>query len=334
MVKTGLLLLSLILWSNVYAWSCWFENGKDGWYLEDTMYCEGISVEESLSQHYCDWYRPDDPICDQYQNLVCAEATEFKTEACQPNHTGGVNYSRSYSCATLSWSQWTESSSNCTPLPHTCLENIESKVMACPSGYEGSIMEQRITQCPDPYGTPIYSEWLEESNTCTQSVSDPISPISVTSPSNPVSPTPIGSAIAPPITVEQTNESVAMEKLQESIEESQDKTQEVSSNSDTEQQQDDDGSEKSGEDREDTSIDSTKELVHGFGLTLSMNILNKPMEFYQPPLEDAFSILQEFPISEDTRKFQLELIRQDDIENYYFSISDYTWERLRGSSLY
>ena len=329
MARIGVLLLLLIQWSNLYAWSCWYQNGSDGWYLEGSMYCEGISVESSLSDHYCVWYRPDDPVCTQYQEVVCTEATEFKTEACPQNFTGGINFSRSYSCATLSWSGWVETSSNCTPLPPSCIETTESRTMACPSGYEGYITETRISSCPDPYGEPQWLEWHQTEDGCTQSVSDPVSPISVTSPSNPVSPTAIESAIVPPIDVEQTTESVVMEKLQDSMEESKDKTQEVSQSTDTEQQDNNDRSEESRDDREDTSVDSTKELVHGFGYTLSLDILNKPMEFYQPPLEDAFSILQEFPISEDTRAFQLNLFRQDNIENHYFSDSNYTWDRLR-----
>jgi len=57
------------------------------------------------------------------------------------------------------------------------------------------------------------------------------------------------------------------------------------------------------------------------------------MEFYQPPLEDAFSITQEFEQSAITRQFQLDLLKGNNIEDYYNSVSDYTWDRLRSSDI-
>ena len=352
MARIGVLLLLLIQWSNLYAWSCWYQNGSDGWYLEGSMYCEGISVESSLSDHYCVWYRPDDPVCTQYQEVVCTEATEFKTEACPQNFTGGINFSRSYSCATLSWSGWVETSSNCTPLPPSCIETTESRTMACPSGYEGYITETRISQCPNPYGTEVWSDWLESQNTCTQSTIDPVSPVSVTSPLNPVSPMPIDSVTAPQIDVQNRpietpispstgisnnrqgvtlplDDSVPEDELNES---DKDVETETSSNADSPKdvkQDKQDGDKKDSKDNVDNVIDDSKEIVHGFGLVLSLEILNKPMEFYQPPIADMFSITQEFPINADTREFQLDLLKRNDIQDYYDSVSDSTWERIR-----
>ena len=187
MARIGVLLLLLTQWSNLYAWSCYYDNGSDGWYLEGSMVCDGISVEEAIESHYCTWHRPDDPYCDQYQTTVCVDTVEYKTEACAPNHTGAINYVRYFTCNTDSFSEWSVSSDTCVALPHSCVADIEQRSVECPPCYEGQATEQRIKECPDPYGAPQYTEWHVSDNSCTQSVSDPVSPISQTNPvTNPV----------------------------------------------------------------------------------------------------------------------------------------------------
>ena len=335
MARIGLLLLLLIQWSNVYAWSCWFNNGQDGWYDGTSMVCEGISVEESIESHYCVWYRPDDPYCTQYQETICVDSIEYQTLSCPINYSGGVQQSRTYVCKQASWTNWTTTSDNCTPNPPTCIATSDSRTMACPSGYEGQITETRISQCPDPYGEPQWLDWQQTEYGCTQSISDPVSPISVTSPTNPVSPTTIESAIAPQVDVQPPNpseptiESVVQEELNELSDEVETSTGNQTDSTKEVKQDKQDGDKEQPKDNVDNVADNRKEIVHGFGLVLSLEILNKPMEFYQPPLEDLFSIIQEFPIDADTREFQLDLLKRNDIEDYYYSLSDNTWERIR-----
>ena len=335
MARIGVLLLSLIQWSNVYAWSCWFNNGQDGWYDGTSMVCEGISVEESIENHYCVWYRPDDPYCTQYQETICVDSIEYQTLSCPINYSGGIQQSRTYVCQQASWTDWTTTSDNCTPNPPTCVASFDSRTMACPSGYEGQITETRISQCPDPYGEPQWLDWQQTEYGCTQSVSDPVSPISVTSPTNPVSVTPIESAIVPQVDVQSPNpseptiESVVQEELNELGDEVETSTTNQTNSTKEVKQDKQDGNKEQSEDNVDNVIDNRKEIVHGFGLVLSLEILNKPMEFYQPPLADMFSITQEFPIDATTREFQLDLLKRNDVEDYYYSLSDNTWERIR-----
>jgi hypothetical protein len=212
--------------------------------------------------------------------------------------------------------------------------------MACPSGYDGQIIETRIGNCPDPYGDIQFTEWLESTNTCVQSTTDPISPISVTSPTNPVSPIQIESVTVPIIDVPQTNspaeptiESVVQEELNESADKVEPSTSDKADSPKEVKQDKQDGNEKNSKDDIGNVVDNSKEIVHGFGLVLSLEILNKPMEFYQPPLADMFSITQEFPIDANTREFQLDLLKRNDIEDYYNNTSDYTWERIRRSDI-
>ena len=336
MARITSLLLLLIQWSNVYAWSCWFDNGEDGWYDGKSMVCEGISVEESIENHYCVWYRPDDPYCTQFQEPICVDSIEYQTLSCPPNHSGGLQQSRTYVCQQAAWTDWQTTSNNCTPNPPSCIETSESRTVACPSGYEGQITETRISSCPDPYGEQQWLEWQQSDYGCTQSVSDPVSPISVTSPSNPVSPTVTESAIAPQIDAQQTInpaeptvESIVQEELNELSDEVETSTSEQTQSTKEVKQDKQDRDKEQSKDNIDNVVDNHKEIVHGFGLVLSLEILNKPMEFYQPPLEDLFTIIQEFPIHADTREFQLDLLKRNDIEDYYYSLSDSTWERLR-----
>lgn len=341
MAKITSLLLLLILWSNVYAWSCYFSNTEDGWYLEGSMVCDGIDVQTALEDHYCEWFRPDDPYCSQYQVPPCIDTIEYKTETCPIHYSGGLQYSRQFLCNQASWSDWSLSSNNCTLDPPSCTQTSESRVMACPSGYEGQITETRISSCPDPYGEPQWLEWQQSESTCTQSVSDPVSPISVTSPTNPVMPTVTESVTVPQIDVPQTNnpaepniQSVAQEELNESNDEVETSTSDKTDSTENVKENKQDGNKKDSKDNVSNVVEDRKEIVHGFGLVLSLELLNKPMEFYQPPLEDPFTIVQEFPINADTREFQLDLLQQDHIQNYYDFISDHNWKRLRSGSIY
>jgi hypothetical protein len=300
------------------------------------MVCEGISVEESIENHYCVWYRPDDPYCTQFQEPICVDSIEYQTLSCSPNYSGGIQQSRTYVCKQASWTDWQTTSDNCTANPPTCVASFDSRIMACPSGYDGQITETRISSCPDPYGTEVWSDWSESQNTCTQSTTDPVSPISVTSPTNPVTSTVIESVTVPTIDVPQTInpaeptiESVVQEELNETSDEVETSTSNETQSTKEVKEDKQDGDKEQSKQDVDNVVDNSKEIVHGFGLVLSLEILNKPMEFYQPPLEDLFSIIQEFPIHADTREFQLDLLKRNDIEDYYYSLSDSAWERLR-----
>ena len=336
MAKIGTLLLSLILWSNVYAWSCYFNQTEDGWYLEDSMVCDGIEVSVAIESHYCEWYRPDDPYCSQFQEPICVDSIEYQTETCPSNYSGGIQKTRSYLCKQANWTDWQVTSDNCTPNPPTCSSSSESRTLSCPQGYDGQITETRISQCQNPYGTEVWSDWLESQNSCTQSTTDPVSPISVTSPTNPVTPIITESVTVPQVDVPQTTnpaspniQSVAQEELSDSSDEVETSTSDKTDSTKEVKENKQDGNKEQSKDNVGNVVDDGKEIVHGFGLVLSLEILNKPMEFYQPPLADMFSITQEFPIHADTREFQLDLLKRNDIEDYYYSLSDSAWERIR-----
>jgi hypothetical protein len=144
---------------------------------------------------------------------------------------------------------------------------------------------------------------------------------------------PIESVTVPTVDVPQTNEptveSVAQEELSDAGDEVESSASDKTNSTEDVKENKQDGNKKDSKNNVNDVVNDSKEIVHGFGLVLSLEILQKPMEFYQPPLEDAFSITQEFYQSADTREFQLNLLKNNNIEDYYNSTSDYTWERIR-----
>jgi hypothetical protein len=72
-----------------------------------------------------------------------------------------------------------------------------------------------------------------------------------------------------------------------------------------------------------------KELVHGFGVVLSLEILNKPI-INQIQITDAFKFEQE--IGKDvgkTQNLQLELIQLGTSQDDFDSLADSSWRSLR-----
>jgi hypothetical protein len=190
MVRITLFLLLLILRNNAYAWSCNFQNTEDGWYLQGSMVCNGIDPQEALQQHYCSWYRPNDPYCSIYQAPSCQDQVEYRTLSCPIHYSGAINQSRSFSCSTNAWLDWYTTSDNCVQDPPTCIESTETRQLACSSGLEGLLQEQRTSICSDPYGTPTWTTWSELLNTCKMTatninnVASPVSPISPLNPNS------------------------------------------------------------------------------------------------------------------------------------------------------
>lgn len=288
------------------------------------LYCNGIENEIAIRDYWCVSYRPDDPICDPYRQPVCNNATENQSLACPlPHYSGVVNQSRTYTCSSNSWSPWYEVSNNCTPDPPTCQSSVETRQIACQVDYVGSITETRTSSCPDPYGNPVWSGWVETTNTCVKSatnVTNTSNPVSPGSPLNPIN-TPVASAVAPEVTLSTTD--VQVEQPKQEVK-SEPKTKEDSPKETPK-------AEQKSESKESPKLDvpKGKQLVHGFGIVLSLEILNKPI-IQQIELTDAFKFEQEIN-SEFGRNqnLQLELIQLGTSQDDFNSIADNSWKRIR-----
>ena len=300
--------------------------------LQGSLYCNGIDPQIALKDYWCVSYRPDDPICGAYQAPACSPLVENQTTACTlPHYSGAINQSRTYSCSSNSWSPWTETSNNCTQDPPTCQTSVETRQLVCQPDYVGSVTETRTSSCPDPYGNPIWSGWVETTNTCVKSatnVTNVSSPVSPSSPLNPVnnppvvepaglatnsSPEPVSSP-ATEVKVEQPKQEVKSEP--KAKEDSPKETPKA---------------EQKNESKESPKLDvpKGKELVHGFGIVLSLEILNKPI-IQQIELTDAFKFDQE--LNNDFGKnenFKLELLQLSTPQDAFIGSADTSWKRIR-----
>jgi len=305
--------------------------------LPGSLYCNGIDPQIALKDYWCVSYRPDDPLCGAYKAPACSDLVENQTTACTlPHYSGAINQSRTFSCSTNAWSAWTETSNNCTQDPSTCQTSVETRQVACQPEYVGSITETRTSSCPDPYGSPIWNTWVETANSCVKSatnVTNVSSPVSPSSPLNPVNnPPPV--APPPPAPMPEVSppppEAPKVESVPPKVEQPK---QEVKSEQKAKEDspKDPPKAEQKNESKESPKLDvpKGKELVHGFGIVLSLEILNKPI-IQQIELTDAFKFDQE--LNNDFGKnenFKLELLQLSTPQDAFIGSADISWKRIR-----
>ena len=296
------------------------------------LYCNGIENEVAIRDYWCVSYRPDDPICDPYRQPVCVNATETQSSACPlPHYSGVVNQARTYSCTSSSWSPWYETSNNCTQDPPTCQTTTETRTLACQTDYVGSITETRISSCPDPYGSPVWGAWVETTNTCVKSatnVTNVSSPVSPSSPLNPVNQT--STTVDTTTTQTTTQDTSVASPVEVKVEQPKQEVKETPKAKE-DNPKDTPKTEQKNESKESPKLDvpKGKELVHGFGIVLSLEILNKPI-IQQIELTDAFKFDQE--LNNDFGKnenFKLELLQLSTPQDDFIGSADTSWKRIR-----
>ena len=302
--------------------------------LEGSLYCNGIDPQIALKDYWCVSYRPDDPICGVYQTPACSDLVENQTTACTlPHYSGAINQSRNFSCSTQSWSAWTETSNNCTPDPPTCQTSVETRQLACQADYVGSITETRYSSCPDPYGNPVFGAWVETTNTCVKSatnVTNVTSPVSPSSPLNPINNSSTGVPVAPTPIENPLAQEVPKAELPLKVEQPKQELKDTPKAKE-ENPKETPKTEQKSESKESPKLDvpKGKEIVHGFGIVLSLEILNKPI-IQQIEITDAFKFEQE-----TNREFgrnqnlQLELIQLGTSQDDFDRITDSSWRSIR-----
>jgi hypothetical protein len=300
--------------------------------LPGSLVCNGIENEVAIRDYWCKSYVTHDPICGAYQVPACSDLVENQTTACTlPHYSGAVNQSRTYSCSSSSWSPWTETSNNCTQDPPTCQASTETRQLACQADYVGSVTETRNSSCPDPYGNDVWGAWVETNNTCVKSatnVTNTSNPISPGSPLNPVNTPPVFApaglaANSSPEPVSSPATEVKVEQPKQEVK-SEPKTKEDSPKDQPKAEQKSDS-----KDSPKLDIPKGKQLVHGFGIVLSLEILNRPI-IQEIQLTDAFKfdteINNEFGKNQN---LQLELIQLGTSEVDFNSIANSSWLSLR-----
>ena len=356
MKKLLLTLITLITWSNYgYTWYCTYDQNESGWYDGTSMVCYDISVEVALEQHYCVWHAPSDPYCSIYQTTpACSDTVEYRTLACtEPNTVGVVNQVRDYYCQTNTYGAWVTTSENCSPAPATCIDTAETREIACDSGYEGTISQVRQFNCSTPYSDGVWTDWVETNRNCTMSVTDPVSPLSTTIPQAPSDGSstdpanPLSTSVQPPaidnVTAPENAQvlTTTMPDLVQPKEESsttsvtspkkKEEKNEVntSSSEETESQQESKQNEEEKEEEKEKApeVPIGKSLVPGFGLTMSLDILNSGVQINQIQLNDVLTLIQEQEYDRQ-QNILLDLVFQDDVDAGLDSIANIRWRSL------
>lgn len=328
MVRITLFLLLLLLRNNAYAWYCSFANTAEGWYLQGSMQCTGIDPEIALQQHYCGWYRPGDPYCSVYQVPTCSPQVEYQTLSCPVNYSGAINETRSYECSTQSWTGWTTTSNNCTPNPPTCIESTETRTLTCQAGFEGLLQEQRTSICSDPYGSPIWTAWSTILDTCKMTatnlnnVASPVSPISPLNPNSVVNQVTLAPVIQPePVIVQDMTALTTTETPATSVatvrSESSGGTSVPSPVSTTTTS----GTVKAPE------VPSGKTIVPGFGIVMSMQLLNAGYNMQQAQIQENIKLIQDEDYGRQQSIF-IEFISADDTGDYLIRASANRWRSI------
>jgi len=314
--------------------------------LQGSLVCNGIDPIIAVKDYWCVSYNPNDPICGAYKVPTCSDLVENQTTACTlPHYSGAINQSRTFNCTANAWSAWTQTSDNCTQDPPTCQASTETRQVACQADYVGSVTQIKTSSCSDPYGSPNYSDWITTSDSCVKSATNPTnvaSPVSPSSPLNPANNPPPVAAPPTPAPMPEVNPLAAPEppmpqpeppKVESAPPKVEQPKQELKDTPKTKEDnpKEPPKTEQKNESKESPKLDipKGKELVHGFGIVLSLEILNKPI-IQQIQITDAFKFEQ--GLNDDIGKkqnFQLELIQLGTSKDDFDSLADSSWRSLR-----
>ena len=317
---------------------------------------EGCGVNEVGSK----LYQADDTCPDPYGNLVsgewylvtnscepapatCHESTSTNTGSCGENKIGHITYTETLTCANpytnAVSSGWVATENTCQPAPATCATSTIQRTLSCLEGYIGSITQTSTSSCPDPYGQPIFGQWVEIQNSCEKSVTNPMN---VNSPVSPVSPVNTMDVPAPPVAeapppapaemqVEAQPPPIAAPKPEVSSSATTSSSPTATKTETKTETKVEAKTESKQETPQKVDVPKGKELVGGFGLVMSLEILNNPITFQQQQLEIALEYTQELPNElRGQQGFLHGLLMEGSSDNFY-SIVNGRWNALRSS---
>ena len=324
MVRITLFLLLLLLRNNAYAY-CYATQWTDyGPVFSSLGVAQGTTLQ-ACQQLACQLY-PGIPECGQPVEPPCQDIVEFQSIACQPNYSGAINQSRTKTCSNNQWTDWTTTSDNCTPNPPTCIESTETRTLGCLNGFEGSIQEQRSSICSDPYGSPTWTVWSEIYNTCKMTAtnlnnpSSPISPISPMNPNSVVNQVTTAPIIQPEPVIAQdmTALTTTTETVTTSVATVKSETNSASTSQSTTTTQ---GTGKAPE------VPKGKTLVPGFGIVMSMQLINSGYNMQQTQIEESIKLIQEEEYGRQ-QNILLEFISANDTGDYLIRASANRWRSI------
>lgn len=168
--------------SNAWACYCTYPAGDGRCYANTACWaCVPGAYNLAWQQQYCWGFQA--PVVTAPPPPTCKTGTETRTEACLQNQTGSKTYTRQSTCPDAYgqpvWGAWQLTQDSCKWNPPTCQPSTQTQTLSCPAGFVGSITQQQTSTCPDPYGSPVWSNaWQTTSNTCVKSITNPSNPTS------------------------------------------------------------------------------------------------------------------------------------------------------------
>jgi len=324
MVRITLFLLLLLLRNNAYAY-CYATQWTDyGPVFSSLGVAQGTTLQ-ACQQLACQLY-PSIPECGQPVEPPCQDIVEFQSIACQPNYSGAINQSRTKTCSNNQWTDWTTTSDNCTPNPPTCIESTETRTLGCLNGFEGSIQEQRSSICSDPYGSPTWTVWSEIYNTCKMTATNLNNPTSPVSPISPMNPNSVVNQVTtapiiqqePVIVQDMTALTTTTETVTTSVATVKSETNSASTSPSTTTTS---GTGKAPE------VPKGKTLVPGFGIVMSIQLINSGYNMQQTQLEESIKLIQEQDYERQQNIF-IEFISANDTGDYLIRASANRWRSI------
>ncbi len=324
MVRITLFLLLLLLRNNAYAY-CYATQWTDyGPVFSSLGVAQGTTLQ-ACQQLACQLY-PSIPECGQPVEPPCQDIVEFQSIACQPNYSGAINQSRTKTCSNNQWTDWTTTSDNCTPNPPTCIESTETRTLGCLNGFEGSIQEQRSSICSDPYGSPTWTVWSEIYNTCKMTATNLNNPTSPVSPISPMNPNSVVNQVTtapiiqqePVIVQDMTALTTTTETVTTSVATVKSETNSASTSPSTTTTS---GTGKAPE------VPKGKTLVPGFGIVMSIQLINSGYNMQQAQLEESIKLIQEEEYGRQ-QNILLEFISANDTGDYLIRASANRWRSI------
>ncbi len=354
----SLLLLCLILKSNDASAYCYATAWENNMPVYSSLGVAQGTTMESCQQLACQIF-PNIPECGQPappppppQPTCTYSAVTEERQTCGDNQIGSVTYKREQNCPDP-YSQpvdsgWVEISRSCQPAPPTCQARVEERQIACQQGFVGTITEQQITTCATPYSQPTVSPWIESANLCTKSATNPTNMSSPVNPASPLSATAMPEAMpiapapepppepppeapaeaAPPPTEAPPPEAppptaAAPPPTASSGSTSTQPSQPAVSAPTT-------SSTGNTQNTSPVQVPAGKTLVQGFGLVMSLEILNRPMQIQEIQLNDALAYQQELPYElRGNQGVLLQLITEGNISDAFNNLASDRWDRLR-----
>ena len=257
---------------------------------------------------------------------TCQSSSSTRTLSCQPHFSGLITQTDTISCPDPYGSPvetgYITTSNSCAPDPATCSPSVQTQSVACPIGYQGSIIQNRSSSCSDPYSSPTWTAWLTTSDTCMMTatnLNNPASPVSLISPLNP------NSVLAQPAAPMTSVESVTVQDLTATA------TTPSTTSSSTTSSTGSGTTTTSGTDKKDKpkgfDVPKGKDIVPGFGIVMSMQLLNSGYNLQQEQMKEYINLIQE----EDYGRQQsilLEFISANDTGDRLFSASAIRWRSI------